>query len=82
MNDDATQIDPSRMEALEATQAAPSNGGTKFTAPASVTRTTVLPRVEADGARVSLTRIRSVPIRALEDPRNRRYGRGRPRERS
>jgi eukaryotic-like serine/threonine-protein kinase len=57
MNDDATQVDPSvSTVALDATQAAvPSNGGVSFTAPPSVSRSTVLPRVEADGQRVSLT---------------------------
>jgi serine/threonine-protein kinase len=56
MNEDATQIDPAVPSvALDATQVAASNGGAAFAAPVSAARTTVLPRIEAGGPRVSLT---------------------------
>jgi len=43
------------LTALDATQAAPSSAGPGFVAPASAARTTVLPRVEGDGANVALS---------------------------
>jgi serine/threonine-protein kinase len=57
MTNDATQLDSSVGPlALDATQAAPSGGGEmRFAPPASAQRTTVLPRVDATGPRVSLS---------------------------
>jgi serine/threonine protein kinase len=56
MTDEATQIDPrGRSLALDATEVAASNEGARFFPPVSAARTTVLPRIEADGAHVSLT---------------------------
>jgi eukaryotic-like serine/threonine-protein kinase len=56
MTDDATQVDPAVSTlALEATQVDPSNAATRPSAPPSAVRTTVLPRFEAKGPRVSIT---------------------------
>ncbi len=55
--EDATQLRPAVQGtlALGATQAAPESGTTRFAAPVSAIRNTVLPRIEADGPRVSLS---------------------------
>jgi serine/threonine protein kinase len=61
MTDDATLLDPALTPlALEETRVAPTNSsnssnGSAFVAPPSAVRTTVLPRIDSDGMRISLS---------------------------